>query len=373
MRKPLPSRYGTAAGRWAGLGPYYAMFPTYFADRVVRNHTDVGDLVLDPFAGRGTSIFSAASQGRAAIGIEISPVGFVYAKTKLGPAEHDAVVERIDQIGMAANAKQYAHQAKSLPPFFRQCFSAPVRRFLVAARGELHWRRSTIDRTTMAILLVYLHGKEGAALSNQMRQTKSMSPSYAMRWWADHDASPPHIDPVDFFVSRLKWRYAKGLPECEPSTVYLGNSLVVLPRLAANFRATNRERAKLLFTSPPYYGVTNYHYDQWLRLWLLGGADHARRTGNGMCGKFEHQDNYKILLEEVFRRAKGILHRDAVVYVRTDARRFTRDTTISVLRNLFPRKTLSVIRRPVTESTQTHLFGDFGESAGEVDVVLTPS
>ena len=27
----------------------------------------------------------------------------------------------------------------------------------------------------------------------------------------------------------------------------------------------------LFFTSPPYYGVTNYFYDQWLRFWLLGG------------------------------------------------------------------------------------------------------
>ena len=28
-------RYDTAASRWEGLGPYYAMFPTAFADGVV--------------------------------------------------------------------------------------------------------------------------------------------------------------------------------------------------------------------------------------------------------------------------------------------------------------------------------------------------
>jgi hypothetical protein len=364
--------YGSAARRWAGLGPYYAMFPTEFADRVVRTYTEEGDLVLDPFAGRGTSIYSAATQNRAAVGIEISPVGFVYAKTKLAPAKHDAVAERVHVIGRASAAKRYAEDAQALPVFFRRCFSARVRCFLLSARKRLDWRRSAVDRTTMAILLVYLHGKEGTALSNQMRQTKSMSPNYAIRWWADRDMSPPDVDPVEFLVPRLEWRYAKRTPECQPSTVYLGNSLTVLPRLAAQVARGAIPRAKLLFTSPPYCGITNYHYDQWLRLWLLGGPPHAGRNGNGRCGKFDHRDNYTILLDQVFRRAKRILHRDATVYVRTDARRFTRDTTISVLRDVFPGKTLSVRRRPINGATQTQLFGDFGENVGEADLILTP-
>lgn len=368
-----PKHYDSAARRWAGLGPYYAMFPTEFADRVVRKYTDEGDLVLDPFAGRGTAIFSAATQNRAAVGVEINPVGFVYAKAKLAPAEHDAVAEQVRLIARASTARRYAEDAKALPVFFRRCFAARVRRFLLAARERLDWRRSTLDRTTMAIILVYLHGKQGAALSNQMRQTKSMSPDYAIRWWEDHAMAPPDIDPAEFLKSRLEWRYAKGTPECEASTVYLGNSLIVLQRIGAQVAQGALQRANLLFTSPPYCGITNYHYDQWLRLWMLGGPPNAHRNGNGRSGKFEHQDNYRILLEQVFRRAKRILHRDAIVYVRTDARQFTRDTTISVLREVFPGKTMSVRRRPINGATQTQLFGDFGEKAGEVDLVLMPS
>jgi hypothetical protein len=367
-----PINYSTAARRWAGLGPYYAMFPTEFADRVVRTHTQIGDLIIDPFAGRGTAIFSGATQGRLAIGIEINPVGFVFAKTKIGAADYESVEKRLHYLGRSADDYRYEQGARSLPLFFRRCFTAPVRRFLLAARERLDWRRSSTDRTTMAILLVYLHGREGAALSNQMRQTKSMSPDYAIRWWAERDKSPPNIDPVDFLTSRLKWRYAKGTPECETSTVYLGNSLTVLPRLAGQVERGELRKANLLFTSPPYYRVTNYHYDQWLRLWLLGGPPHALRTGNGRRGKFENRDDYKILLEEVFRRAKKLLHRDATVYVRTDARSFTRDTTIGVLRAVFSHKALSVRPRPVLGATQTDLFGDFDDKAGEVDLVMTP-
>ena len=32
-------------------------------------------------------------------------------------------------------------------------------------------------------------------------------------------------------------------------------------------------QAKLIVTSPPYYGLRTYVSDQWLRNWFLGGAD----------------------------------------------------------------------------------------------------
>ena len=179
---PMARTYQDAASRWAGVGPYYAMFPVEFADEVMRDvHVPGGRRTLDPFAGRGTAIFSAATQGRSAIGIEINPVGYVYAKAKLSPASRDDVEHRLDKLG--ERAAQFKDEAAHLPRFFHRCFSRRVRRFLLAARADLNWRHNKVDRTVMALLLVYLHGKMGTALSNQLRQTKSMSPQYAVRWW----------------------------------------------------------------------------------------------------------------------------------------------------------------------------------------------
>src|SRR6267142_1863809 len=107
--------YQTAADRWAGIGPYYAMFPVWFADAVVREFTASGDVVVDPFAGRGTSIFSASVQGRVGVGIELNPVGWVYARTKLNPASREAVEDRIYELG--TRTERYRHADDELPEF----------------------------------------------------------------------------------------------------------------------------------------------------------------------------------------------------------------------------------------------------------------
>jgi hypothetical protein len=362
--------FETAAKRWEGIGPYYAMFPIRFADAIITEHTAAGDTVLDPFAGRGTAIFSAAALGRRGFGVEISPVGWVYARAKLGPAPLEHVEARLLEIADASG--KYAEQARSLPQFFKKCFSPSIRRFLLAARDSLDWRRCTSDRTLMALLLVYLHGKEGQALSNQMRQTKAMSPHYAIKWWAEHRTKPPDFDPVRFMQQRIRWRYAKGVVEADGSRVCLGNSILLLPQLEQRLRAEEVPKATLLLTSPPYFGVTNYHYDQWLRLWLLGFETDAYVTRGPYQGRFTHPGRYQSLLKKVFCRAVKLVADDAVVYIRTSKDPFTKEATLDAMLAAFPKKRLVERCRPFRKPTQTHLFGDKTPKAGEVDLILLP-
>lgn len=363
-------RFATAHSRWAGIGPYYAMFPAAFADRVIAKHTRPGDTVLDPFAGRGTAVFSAAAQGRRGVGVEINPVGWVYARGKLAPAEKGQVTDRFTDLGRSA--KDYRVAADELPPFFHYCFTPRVRQFLLAARAELNWKQSQVDCTAMALLLVNVHGKREASLSNQLRQTKSMSPDYAITWWEERGLDPPDVDPVSFMKKKLEWRYAKGRPSKTTSWVYLGDSVRRLPDLTRRMDSLGIRPARLLLTSPPYYAITNYHYDQWLRLWLLGGPPNALRTGGSVCGKFEHRQRYRDLLHRVFNRAAHLLAADATVYVRTDRREVTYVTTMEVLKELFPEKAFRCAGRPFCRPTQTKLFGDHAQKEGEVDMILSP-
>lgn len=360
--------YDSAHGRWAGVGPYYAMFPVAFADATILMYSNSGDVVLDPFAGRGTAVFSAAIHKRMGIGIEINPVGWVYGKAKLHPAEQKSVENRIEEIALLAS--RYVSQARAMPEFFRVCFCSKIRAFLLSARDNLDWRRNAVDWTTMAFLLIYLHGKTSSALSNQMRQTKSMSPKYALKWWKARHSEPPKLDPVAFLTKRIQWRYAKGRPQSKGSQVYLGDCTSVLRKFRHDGIAFSKPR--LLLTSPPYYGVTNYHYDQWLRLWLLGSSGIPYVSRGKHKGRFENRQEYRDLIHEAFSSSAPLLSDDAVIYVRIDGRPFTCETTLAVLKEVFPNKTLVKKRQPFKRPTQTHLFANKTDSEGEVDLILTP-
>ena len=360
----------SAIGRWAGLGPYYAMFPREFAFQVVAEFTRPGDAVLDPFAGRGSSVYAAAALGRQGLGIEINPVGWLYGGVKLGPGDKGRVLARLQEMG------EIAASADLGPPeetgeFFKSCFCLRVLRFLGTCRDTLKWHQSKVDATLMAIILVYLHGKRSESLSNQMRQTKAMSPPYSVRWWRDKGLDPPEVDPVEFLRRRIEWRYAKGTPGLSLGQMVLGDSGTEVRRLSRLVAHGRMERFNLLFTSPPYCGVTNYHADQWLRLWMLGGpASPVSREGFSR-GRFSARDQYSELLKNVFTGCAGLLEKDATIYVRTDKRPFTLEATLEALANAFPSK--SVVRRanrPYSKETQTALFGDHTPKPGEVDLVL---
>lgn len=361
--------YQTAYERWAGVGPYYAMFPLNFVREVVLSFTKQGDRILDPFAGRASSIFAGASLGRPSIGIEINPVGWVYGKTKLAPANPESLKKRLVEI--ASFAQELPNDRnKNLPDFFDYCYSKDVLRFLVAARNNLRWQHDTIDRTLMAFILIDLHGGRHRSLSNQMRQSKAMSPEYSIQWWKQRGLIPPQRDPQSFLEKKINWRYAKGLPDVSDSDVLLGDSCFMLSDIQAQAAESSWEPFTLLLTSPPYIGISDYHRDQWLRLWMLGGKPLATRNSDRHKRDFSSSATYKELLNTVFLQAAGMMSEHGTVYVRTDAREQTFEITREVLRLAFPRWHETIIDRPYTKQTQTALYGDKTQKVGEKDIIL---
>jgi DNA modification methylase len=60
-----------------------APYPLELAERLIRMFSFVGDIVLDPFLGTGTTSVAAAKWGRNSIGIEIDPHYFDYAENRI--------------------------------------------------------------------------------------------------------------------------------------------------------------------------------------------------------------------------------------------------------------------------------------------------
>jgi len=61
---------------------YPARFSPRFAHAAIDAFTRPGDLVMDPFAGGGTTLVEAAAMGRSAIGLDINPLANFIARAK---------------------------------------------------------------------------------------------------------------------------------------------------------------------------------------------------------------------------------------------------------------------------------------------------
>ena len=357
-------KYTTAAGRWAGVGPYYAMFPAAFASQVVREHTEEGDLVLDPFAGRGTAVFAAASENRVGLGIEINPVGWVYGRAKLQTASRSSVEMRLKWLSV--KAPRYRAEAAALPEF-PVVFLSRGSRVSLAARDQLKWRRRKPDWTTMALLMVNLHGKRESALSNQLRQTKAMSPLYAVRWWKERGMKPRGTRPCrvhaeeDCMALRERTDPSKrkpGLPRRQSGAPRCGGE------------SQRRPARQALFTSPPYHGVANYFYDSGCAFGSLAVRANPGVREKTVSGSLRTGASMWICSRQYSARSKPLLTRDATVYVQTDAQKFTLGATIEALERAFPEKRLRKEYRSRPNVTQTALFGSTISPEGEVDLLM---
>ena len=353
-----PWRQNTAAGRWYGFGRYLAMFPPLFIYDAVRNLTRRGETVLDPFCGRGNAPFTATALGRPAMGIDINPVGWIFAAVKMNPtADPQQVINRLNEIARARRRQDYRGRNR----FETMAWAPGVRALLKAARRELDWRNSEVDRTLMAFIALHAHDRVGDGFSNSMSPTIAYSQSYAVKWWTKRGLlRPPQIDPVAMLTRKILRRYRYGIPEQAESATLLGDARAELPKQA-------NLNAGLLITSPPYCGVTDYWNDHWIRLWLLGCEF---RKDWRKSARYQNKADYQALIRAVFQEARNHLKYGAAILVRSDRRRHTADMCISVLQEIWPHRKLYIRETTAPYKGISVHHGRGGKKAKEIDLLI---
>src|SRR6266581_2292171 len=81
--------------RFHSICPYFAMFPEAFVRRNLLAWSQRGDIVLDPFSGRGTTVFESLLNGRRSLGCDTNPVAVCLSKAKADPPGLEEVLERL--------------------------------------------------------------------------------------------------------------------------------------------------------------------------------------------------------------------------------------------------------------------------------------
>lgn len=96
-----------------------APYPVEFAERLVRMFSFVGDTVLDPFMGTGTTNLACANWGRNSLGIEIDPHYFEIAKARLEARSSDLY----QTIEVRSSPKYLSARGSTIAP---PCWSRPA-------------------------------------------------------------------------------------------------------------------------------------------------------------------------------------------------------------------------------------------------------
>jgi DNA methylase len=253
--------------------PYWTMFPLSFPlGELAAAKAD--EWVLDPFCGRGTTLYAARKLGLPAVGIDSNKVAAAIAAAKLVSVRPSLIV---------ALAKELIESTATpdLPrgDFWHWCFTPGVLDVLCRLRAGLEQCQGQTATALRGILLGALHGPRNKGLpsylSNQMPRTYATKPRAAVSFWEARELHPVEVDVIAILKRHAERRYV-SVPPRTAGAVYNGDALTVLRRL--------RRRFSRVITSPPYPGMVTYRPDGWLRGWLLGGPELPDYSREGQLG-----------------------------------------------------------------------------------------
>lgn len=267
--RSIPELWRAAPRRWGhplhSLCSYFAMFPPQMAAVWIRWLTNPGDVVYDPFSGRGTVPLEAILQGRIGLGADANPLAHALTRAKVKIPSAVAVETRLRQLQRGYRATEPSTTA--VPDDIAMLYSPSTLRQLVFLRSQL-CRTGEVDPFIIALTLGMLHGnhsRRGAtrAFSISMPNTFAMAPGYVRTYIAEHGLQAPDVDV--FTMLRAK-AHALGLPArpIRRGASWLHDATHTVPRRVSSLRP------RLVFTSPPYLAVIQYGKYNWVRLWFLG-------------------------------------------------------------------------------------------------------
>lgn len=257
------------------------MFPLAFPFRALRTASQ-GAIVLDPFCGRGTSNYAARFLKLETYGIDTSPVAVAIAKAKLAVATHDEVMSLVTQL-----LKVPLSDPVPRGEFWSGAYHSKTLKQICQLRAGLAHRRTDAANLLRGVVLGCLHGPlskdpaQAGYFSNQMPRTFASKPGYSARYWKKHRLLPRVMDVTGPIERRLVRILADKTPiRTNPGHIRRGDST-----LSTSYHGVP-DRVSHVITSPPYYGLTTYVQDQWLRNWFVGGPDTVDYT---MSAQLSHR------------------------------------------------------------------------------------
>lgn len=242
--------------------------PGFFIERLTRP----GEVVYDPFCGRGTTPLEAAFRGRTPWSNDLNPLSQRLLAPRLDPPLEAEVAARLAEIDLGqAFPMTPVDSALELEVFFHP----ETLRELCALRAYLLAReaRGHLDRVDAWIRMVALNRLTGHSPGffsvytlppNQAVTAKAQRAINARR---DQQPEPRPITPRILRKTRSLLRGLDAPTRARLAAAAAGARHSIAPAAATSLPGSSVD---LVVTSPPFLDVVDYATDNWLRCWFCG-------------------------------------------------------------------------------------------------------
>jgi DNA modification methylase len=256
------------------LHPYLGKFVPQLAEAFLRRYATPGKLVWDPFAGSGTTLVEANALGMRSAGCDISAFNCLLMRVKTGSYEPASLLADVAYLATVADERPRGKPS----PYLRRWFASRAVRELLAFRER-------IDGTTYPDLwrVVLSRAARSARLTRHDDLDFPREPVQGDYFCHKHRRVCRPVPEAEKFLRRYVRDAAQRVQEFgdvrtdAEVTVLHGDARVLDPPGPVD----------LVFTSPPYPGLIDYHEQHAYAFDLLGlerrDPDEIGRGLKGYC------------------------------------------------------------------------------------------
>jgi hypothetical protein len=238
--------------------------PRFFIERL----TDPGDVVYDPFMGRGTTMVEAALLGRAPYGCDVNPLSVVLTQPRLRPPELGQIMHRLESLDYSDAGETPADLLVFYHPETLKQICA-LRNYLIKRieAGE----SDPVDDWIRMVAVNRLTGHSPGFFS-----VYTMPPNQAVSVEAQRKNNqkrrqePPPRNVAEVIAKKSR----QLLSDCDGSVRRVLSGICgraqLLTQLSGSVSRIEAGCVSLVVTSPPFLDVVDYAGDNWLRCWFIG-------------------------------------------------------------------------------------------------------
>ncbi|RJX27919.1 MAG: site-specific DNA-methyltransferase [Dethiobacter sp.] len=245
---------------------YRACFKPQLPNFFINLLTEEGDLVYDPFSGRGTTVIEAGLMGRRVIANDINPLSMIMSLPRLTIPSPDELKKRLAEIPMEENLRAEIE----LSMFFYRRTEAEIVSFKKYLDGRQdNGAEDRLDRWIRMIATNRLTGHSPGFFSvYTLPPNQAVSPESQIRINVKRKQEPVYRDTKHIILKKSK-SLLRNLTAGQINNLQkAAGEALFLTRDARNTPEISTSSVQLTVTSPPFLDVVQYSRDNWLRCWF---------------------------------------------------------------------------------------------------------